>query len=60
MSVKYKIIRKDIVCHTMHENEAHETLMQLRECNPDIDYEVVEYNFIPAEVKRMGRDTDLH
>ena len=24
------------------------------------DYEVVEYNFIPAEVKRMGRDPDLH
>ena len=60
MTVKYKIIRKDIVCHTMHEYEAHEMLMQLRDSTPDIEYEVVKYDFIPPEAKRMGRDPDLH
>ena len=60
MTVKYKIIRKDIVCHTMHEYEAHEMLMQLRDSNPDIEYEVVKYDFIPPEAKRMVRDPDLH
>ena len=60
MTVKYKIIRKDIVCHTMHEYEAHEMLMQLSDPNPDIEYEVVKYDFIPPEAKRMGRDPDLH
>ena len=60
MTVKYKIVRKDVVCDTMHENEALVTLMQLKDCNPDIDYEVVEYDFVPPEAKRLGRDPDLH
>ena len=32
MTVKYKIVRKDVVCDTMHENEALVTLMQLKDC----------------------------
>ena len=60
MSVKYKIIRKDIVCDNMDGNVAQETLAQLRDCNPNIEYEVIEYDFVPPEAKRMGRDPDLH
>ena len=44
----------------MDGNVAQETLAQLRDCNPDIEYEVIEYDFVPSEAKRMGRDPDLH
>jgi hypothetical protein len=58
--IRYKIIHTDLVCDGMSYNDALVTAEQLRHTYPDIEYEVVEYDYIPSEYKRLGRDPDLH
>ena len=41
-------------------NDALLTIEQLKDAHPDDDYDVEEYNFVPPDAKRYGRDPDLH
>jgi hypothetical protein len=36
------------------------TIQQLRAAYPDNEYEIEEYNYVPPDAKRYGRDPDLH
>ena len=58
--IRYRIIHTDMVCDGMMYDDALLTLQQLQDTNPDIEYELEEYNYVPAEHKGLGRDPDLH
>jgi len=49
-----------MVCDGMMYDDALLTLQQLQDTNPDIEYEIEEYNYVLAEHKGLGRDPDLH
>jgi len=57
---RYRIIHTNIVCDGMLYNDALLTIEQLKDAHPDDDYDVEEYNFVPPDAKRYGRDPDLH
>ena len=58
--IRYRIIHTDMVCDGMMYDDALLTLQQLQDTNPDIEYEIEEYNYVPPDAKRYGRDPDLH
>ena len=49
-----------MVCDGMCYDDALLTLQQLRAAYPDNEYDLEEYNYVPPEGKRLGRDPDLH
>ena len=58
--LRYRIIHTDMVCDGMCYDDALLTLQQLRAAYPDNEYDLEEYNYVPPEGKRLGRDPDLH
>jgi len=58
--IRYRIIHTNMVCDGMMYDDALLTLQQLQDTNPDIEYEIEEYNYVLAEHKGLGRDPDLH
>ena len=57
--IRYRIIKKDIICDGMSEGEAKEALMQIRDSRSSEIFDIEEYNWTP-ELGRLGRDPDLH
>ena len=56
----FRIIHTDTVCDGMLYDDALLTIQQLRDAYPDNEYEIEEYNYVPPDAKRYGRDPDLH
>ena len=57
--LKYRVIKKEILTEGLEQEEALTCVEMLRQNNPDILYNIEEYNWSHVE-KRMGRDPDLH
>ena len=57
--IKYRIIKKDVICDGMEEGEAIEVLMQIKDSRPSEIFDVEKYNWAPDN-NRIGRDPDLH
>ena len=57
--IKYRIIKKDIICDGMTKEEAAEALMQIKDSRPSEIFDSEKYNWTP-ELGRLGRDPDLH
>ena len=58
--LRYRIIHTDTVCDGMMYDDALLTIQQLRAAYPDNEYEIEEYNYVPPDAKRYGRDPYLH
>ena len=58
--LRYRIIHTDTVCDGMMYDDALLTIQQLRAAYPDNEYEIEEYNYVPPDANRYGRDPDLH
>ena len=56
---RYRIFSKEVVVANMTKEDALTCISMLRENNPDIMYDVEEYNWSHEE-NRLGRDPDLH
>tara|TARA_R110002096_G_scaffold64331_3_gene156889 strand:- start:1204 stop:1380 length:177 start_codon:yes stop_codon:yes gene_type:complete len=57
--LKYRVIKKEILTEGLEQEEALTCVEMLRQNNPDILYNIEEYNWSHVE-KRLGRDPDLH
>ena len=57
--LKYRVLKKEILTEGLEQEEALTCVEMLRQNNPDILYNIEEYNWSHVE-KRMGRDPDLH
>ena len=57
--LKYRVIKKEILTEGLEQEEALTCVEMLRQNNPDIPYNIEEYNWSHVE-KRLGRDPDLH
>ena len=57
--LKYRVIKKEILTEGLEQEEALTCVEMLRQNNPDILYNIEEYNWSRVE-KRLGRDPDLH
>ena len=57
--IRYRIFSKEVVVDNMTKEDALTCISMLRENNPDIMYDVEEYNWSHEE-NRLGRDPDLH
>jgi|TARA_R110000823_G_scaffold14801_3_gene48654 hypothetical protein len=57
--LKYRVIKKEILTEGLEQEEALACVEMLRQNNPDILYNIEEYNWSHVE-KRLGRDPDLH
>ena len=57
--LKYRVIKKEILTEGLEQEEALTCVEMLRQNNPDILYDIEEYNWSHVE-KRLGRDPDLH
>jgi hypothetical protein len=57
--IKYRIFSKEIIVNNIDQEEALTSVEMLRQNNPDILYNIEEYNWSHVE-KRLGRDPDLH
>ena len=57
--IKYRVFSKEVIADNMDQEEALTCVEILRQNNPDIIYDIEEYNWSHVE-KRMGRDPDLH
>ena len=58
--IKYRVINKEIIANDMDLDEALMAIEVLRANNPDVTYDIEDYNWTPAEHRRLGRDPDLH
>ena len=58
--IKYRVINKEIIANDMDLEEALMTVEVLRANNPDVTYDIEDYNWTPVEQRRLGRDPDLH
>jgi len=57
--LKYRVLKKEILTEGLEQEEALTCVEMLRQNNPDILYNIEEYNWSHVE-KRLGRDPDLH
>ena len=57
--IKYRIVSLQPVVDNMDQEEALMCIAMLRQNNPDILYDIEEYNWAP-DGNRLGRDPDLH
>ena len=60
--LKSRVINKEIIANDMDLEEAVMAVDVLRANtnNPNVTYDIEDYNWTPAEHKRLGRDPDLH
>jgi len=58
--IKYRVINKEVLANDMDLEEALMTVDVLRANNPDVIYDIEDYNWMPPKTKRLGRDPDLH
>ena len=58
--IKYRVINKEIIANDMDLDEALMAIELLRANNPEVTYDIEDYNWTPAEHRRLGRDPDLH
>ena len=58
--IKYRVINKEIIANDMDLDEALMAIEVLRANNPEVTYDIEDYNWTPAEHRRLGRDPDLH
>jgi len=58
--IKYRVINKEVLACDMDLEEALMAVDVLRTNNPDVIYDIEDYNWTPVEKKRLGRDPDLH
>jgi hypothetical protein len=58
--IKYRVIKKEPVFQHMDQEEALSCISQLRENDPHSEYDIEDYDWIPPEKRRLGRDPDLH
>ena len=54
---KYKIV--SVLVDALNKEEVEETLAQMRQRHPEVQLDVLKYNWSTVE-KRYGRDPDLH
>jgi hypothetical protein len=57
--IKYRIFSKETIVDKMDQEEAATCIEILRQNNPDIIYDIEEYNW-SHDGHRLGRDPDLH
>lgn len=62
MSIRYRILLKQDVVYDCFFNyeAAYELFVQLKDIDPDKEYEIEKYQYISPEGKLLGRDPDLH
>ena len=58
--IKYRVINKAVLADELNIEEALMTVDILRVNNPDMIYDIEDYNWNPPKTKRLGRDPDLH
>ena len=58
--IKYRVINKVVHAEDLNIEEALMTADVLRGNNPDVTYDIEDYNWNPPKKKRLGRDPDLH
>ena len=58
--IKYRVINKKVLVEDLNIEEALMTIDVLRANNPDVIYDIEDYNWVNHEGKRLGRDPDLH
>ena len=58
--IKYRVINKEVLANDLDLEEALITVGALRANNPDVTYDIEDYNWNPPKKKRLGRDPDLH
>jgi len=57
--LKYRVVSVEPVVDNMDQEEALMCITMLRQNNPEITYDIEEYNW-SIEGHRLGRDPDLH
>ena len=58
--IKYRVINKEIIANDMDLDEALMAIEVLRANNPEVTYDIEDYNWTPAEHRRLGRNPDIH
>ena len=58
--IKYRVINKVVHAEDLNIEEALMTADVLRANNPEVTYDIEDYNWTPLEHRRLGRDPDIH